>query len=149
MNPLDVFRKKFETYRKVCDESGSQAALEALFEGYPERQKQNMGTFIDKYNTLAEAFSAAVEPYKQIGMEMLVHDVSNNNFDAVLEIQRTCPMIANNIHTEFGVERPCDVVCELDVKATNTAFPDIKGHVLCRQADGFSVCMFTYQRPKK
>ena len=56
MNPLDMFRKKFEIYRKVLDEAGDKKAWDALFEGYPERQRKNMGAIIEKLNTLAEAF---------------------------------------------------------------------------------------------
>ncbi len=151
MDPLDMFRKKFETYRKILDESGEKAAWDALFEGYPERQRQHMGAFIERHNTLAEAFSEAIPLYKQLGMEMDVYDISNNDFDGVLEIQKTCPMIKNDIHTKFGFDRPCKVVCEMDVAATNAAFADMgmQGSVLCRQTDGFCVCMFTYQRPKK
>ena len=151
MNPLDMFRKKFEIYRKVLDESGDKKAWDALFEGYPERQRKNMGKYIDAHNTLAEAFFEAVAPYKQIGMEMQVVDISNNSMDAVLEIQRVCPALKFNLHGEFGFEKPCRVICEMDVAATNAAFADMgmKGSILCAQADGNCVCMFTYERPKK
>jgi hypothetical protein len=151
MNPLDMFRKKFEIYRKVLDESGEKKAWDALFDGYPERQRKNMGAYIAKHNTLAEAFTEAVAIYKQIGMEMQVVDISNNNMDAVLEIQRVCPALKFNLHGEFGFEKPCRVICEMDVAATNQAFADMnmKGSILCAQAEGSCVCMFKYERPKK
>ncbi len=151
MNPLDMFRKKFEIYRKVTDEAGEKKAWDALFDGYPERQRKNMGAYIAKHNTLAEAFTEAVAIYKQIGMEMQVVDISNNNMDAVLEIQRVCPALKFNLHGEFGFEKPCRVICEMDVAATNQAFADMnmKGSILCAQAEGNCVCMFKYERPKK
>ena len=151
MNPLDMFRKKFEIYRKVVDESGEKKAWDTLFEGYPERQRKNMGAFIEKHKTLAEAFTEAVAIYKQIGMEMQVVDISNNSMDAVLEIQRVCPALQANMHKDFGFEKPCRVICEMDVAATNQAFADMnmKGSILCAQAEGSCVCMFKYERPKK
>ncbi len=149
MNPLDMFRQKFVTYRKIMDEGGDQKAWDTLFEGYPERQRKNMGQFLDKHPTLAEAFTAAVAPYKQIGMEMQVVDISNDNTDGVLEIQRTCPCLKNGLHTEQNFEKPCHVICEMDVAATQAAFPGLKGSILARQADGDCVCMFKYEREKK
>jgi len=151
MNPLDMFRKKFEIYRKVLDESGEKKAWDALFDGYPERQRKNMGAYIEKHNTLAEAFTEAVAIYKQIGMEMQVVDISNNSMDAVLEIQRVCPALQFNLHQDFGFEKPCHVICEMDIAATNKAFADanMTGSILCAQAEGSCVCMFKYERPKK
>ena len=151
MNPLDMFRKKFEIYRKVTDEAGEKKAWDTLFEGYAERQRKNMGAYIEKHNTLAEAFTEAVAIYKQIGMEMQVVDISNNNMDAVLEIQRVCPALQVNLHKDFGFEKPCHIICEMDVAATNQAFADMnmKGSILCAQAEGSCVCMFKYERPKK
>jgi hypothetical protein len=84
-------------------------------------------------------------------MEMQVVDISNNNMDAVLEIQRVCPALNFKLHSEFGFEKPCRVICEMDVAATNKAFADmnLKGSILCSQVDGNCVCMFKYERPKK
>ena len=53
MNPIELFRKKFAMYKKIMDESGKQKAWDTLFQGYPERQKKNMGPFIEN-TTLAE-----------------------------------------------------------------------------------------------
>jgi hypothetical protein len=151
MNPLDMFRKKFELYRKVLDESGEEKAWDALFAGYPERQRQHMGAIIEKFNTLAEAFDSAVLQYKQLGMDMQVIDISNDSKDAVLEIQRTCPALQFNMHKDFGFEKPCKIICEMDVAATNAAFADMnmQGSILTAQADGSCVCMFKYERPIK
>ena len=149
MNPLDVFREKFAVYRKVLDESGEKKAWDTLFDGYPERQRKNMGKFLEKHPTLAEAFMDAVAPYKQIGMDMEVIDISNNTTDGVLEIQRICPCLKCGIHAEFKFDKPCNVICEMDVAATQAAFPGRKGAILSRMADGDCVCMFKYERDRK
>jgi len=146
MNPLDLFRKKFETYKKIMDESGEKKAWDTLFQGYPERQRKNMGSFI-KDNTLAEGFAKGIPFYRQLGMEMEIVDISNNNMDAALEIQKKCP--AMNIAKEYGFDKPCHVICEMDVASTKAAFPGMSGSILCRQADGDCVCIFKYERPKK
>ena len=151
MNPVDMFTIKFEMYKKVLDESGEKQAWDALFAGYPERQRKHMGAYIERHKTLAAAFSEAVAQYKQMGMDMEVVDISNNAKDAVLEIQRVCPVLKFNIHQKFGFEKPCHIICEMDVAATNKAFADMemKGSILCSQADGHCVCMFKYERPQK
>ena len=149
MNPLDVFREKFAVYRKVLDESGEKKAWDTLFDGYPERQRKNMGKFLEKHPTLAEAFMDAVAPYKQIGMDMEVIDISNNTTDGVLEIQRICPCLKCGIHAEFKFDKPCNVICEMDVAATQAAFPGMKGAILSRMADGDCVCMSKYERDRK
>jgi len=149
MNPLDMFREKFVVYKKILDESGDQKAWDTLFEGYPERQRKNMGRFLEKHKTLAEGFTEAVPLYKQLGMDMQVVDISNNGKDAVLEIQRTCPCLKFNLHGENGFDKPCRVICEMDIAATEAAFPGLTGTILCRQADGNCVCMFKYERDAK
>jgi len=149
MNAVEMFRQKFATYKKIADQSGEQKAWDTLFDGYPERQQKNMGRFFEKHDTLAEAFSEAVPIYKQIGMDMQVVDISNRGKDAVLEIQRTCPCLVHHIHEEFGFAKPCHVICEMDIAATEAAFPGLRGSILARQADGDCVCMFKYERNKK
>lgn len=143
---IDVFRKKFETFRQVMDESGEQKAWEALFRGYPERQRANMGKMIEGCS-LAEGFRKGIPLYKQMGMEMEVIDLSTDKVDAVLEIQRTCPALEKGLHKEYGFEKPCHVICEMDIAATQAAFPGMKGKILCRMADGDAVCLFKYERP--
>lgn len=143
---VEMLRKKFEQFKKLKDELGEEKSWEKIYEGYPERQKKNMGQFIDN-NTLAKGFSKAIPAYKQIGMDMEVIDISNIGTDAVLEIQKTCPVLS--ICKEYGFEKPCNLICELDVRATKEAFPGMKGKILCAQADGDSVCMFKYERKTK
>jgi len=147
LNPIEIFRKKFETYRKVLDEAGEQQAWDTLFEGYPERQRKNM--YRIENASLADGFSDAIEMYKQIGMEMEVYDISNNGKDAVLEVQKSCP--AMDIAKEFGFDKPCKVICEMDMEASKIAFADqnMQISILCRQADGDCVCIFKYERPLK
>ncbi|MFC1591276.1 transcriptional regulator [Thermodesulfobacteriota bacterium] len=146
MNPIDMFKQKFETYRKITDEAGDQKAWDTLFEGYPERQRQNMGQFIENA-TLSEGFTKAIPFYKQIGMDMEVFDISNNNMDGVLEIQRVCPVL--ELAKEYGFDKPCHVICEMDVEATKQAFPGMRGGIIAAMADGDCVCIFKYERDKK
>lgn len=147
MDVIEVFRNKFRTYRAVFDEAGEAKARAALFEGYPARQKAGMGPMIE-HNSLAGGFGQAVERYRQIGMDMEIVDISTAEIDAVLEIQRSCPALEHNLHGEFGIQRPCELIYEMDVAATEEAFPNIRRDVLARMADGHSVCLFKYQRPK-
>ena len=143
---VEMLKKKFEQFKQLKEEIGEEKAWEKIFEGYPERQKKNMGQFIEN-NSLAEGFSKAIPYYKQIGMDMEVVDISNNGFDAVLEIQKTCPVLS--VSKEYGFEKPCDLICALDVRATKEAFPGMKGEILSAQAEGDSVCLFKYERKGK
>ena len=140
---VEMLKKKFEQFNQLKKELGEEKSWEKIFEGYPERQRKNMGQFIEN-NTLAEGFSKAIPYYKQIGMDMEVIDISNNGIDAVLEIQKTCPVLS--VCKEYGFEKPCGLICELDVKATKAAFPGMKGEILSAQAAGESVCLFKYER---
>jgi predicted ArsR family transcriptional regulator len=146
MDVKEKFRQKFETYRKIMDEEGEQKAWDTLFEGYPERQKQNMGQFIDN-DTLANGFTKAIPFYKQIGMDMAVVDISNNGMDAVLEVQRVCPVM--EVAKEYGFDKPCKVICEMDVEATKKGFGNMSGGIIASIADGDCVCLFKYEREKK
>ena len=146
MDPIAMFKKKFETYKSIMEKEGEQKAWDTLFAGYPERQKQNMGPFIDN-STLAEGFTKAIPAYKMLGMEMDVIDISNNNMDAVLEIQRVCPVMS--MAKEYGFAKPCNVICEMDVQATKQAFDGMKGGIIAAIADGDCVCVFKYEREKK
>ena len=146
MDVKEKFRKKFETYRKIMDEEGEQKAWDTLFEGYPERQKQNMGHYIDN-NSLADGFTKAIPFYKQIGMDMAVIDISNDGMDAVLEVQRVCPVM--EVAKEYGFDKPCKVICEMDVEATKKGFGNMSGGIIASKADGDCVCLFKYEREKK
>lgn len=146
MDSMTLFRKKFETYRKIMDEEGEQKAWDTLFAGYPERQKQNMGQFIDN-DTLANGFTKAIPFYKQIGMDMAVIDISNKGMDAVIEVQRVCPVM--EVAKEYGFDKPCKVICEMDVAATKKGFGNMSGGIIASIADGDCVCLFKYEREKK
>jgi len=143
---VEMLKKKFEQFNRIKEELGEKKAWEKIFEGYPERQRTNMGQFIEN-NTLAEGFSKAIPFYKQIGMDMEVVDISSKDSDAVLEIQKTCPVLS--VCRDYGFEKPCALICELDVRATREAFPGMKGAILSAQANGDSVCLFKYERKKK
>jgi len=146
MNPMEMFKKKFETYKNIMDKDGEQKAWDTLMEGYAERQKKNMGPFIDN-STLAEGFTKAIPAYKMLGMDMAVVDISNNNMDAVIEVQRVCPV--QEMAREFGFSKPCKVICEMDVQATKDAFKGMTGGIIASIAGGDCVCLFKYERPKK
>ena len=145
MDTLEMLRKKFEKYKELMDESGDQQAWDTLFEGYPERQKKNMGPFIEN-KTLAEGFTKAIPFYEQFGMEMKIVDISNNKMDSVIEIQKICPFI--QMAKEYGFKKPCRIICEMDVSATKAAF-GMKGDILSNQAEGDCVLIFKYERPRK
>jgi len=146
MDSMEVFKKKFETYKKIMDEDGEQKAWDTLMEGYPERQKKNMGRFIDN-NTLAEGFTQAIPLYKQMGMDMAVVDISNDGMDAVIEVQRVCPVM--ELAKEFGFDKPCKIICEMDVAATKKGFGNMSGGIIASKADGDCVCLFKYERKKE
>ena len=145
---VEAFKKRFGAYKQIMDEKGEQPAWDTLFQGYPERQKELMGSFIDNCS-LAEGFTKAIPFYKKMGMEMEIVDISNNGKDAVIEVQKTCPALT--LCKEYGFEKPCRVVCEMDVEATKIAFAadNMQGGILSRQADGNCVCVFMYERIPK
>ena len=145
MDVTEMFKKRFAMYRKITDEQGEQKAWDTLFQGYPERQKELMGSFIGECS-LAEGFSKAIPFYKKMGMDMDVIDISNKGMDAALEIQKVCPV--NDIHKEFGFESPCFLICAPDGPAIQEAFPELRATTLCRQADGDCICMFKFERLK-
>jgi predicted ArsR family transcriptional regulator len=137
------FRARFERFQTLSKEIGKEKALEKIFEGYPERHKKNMGRFIDD-DTLVNGFRKAISEFEKNGWEMEAVDISNNGMDAVIEIQKFCPAL--QLCEEFGFDKPCFLVCDLDGKASDIVFPDMKSKVLCRQADGDCVCAFKYER---
>jgi predicted ArsR family transcriptional regulator len=141
-----MFRAKFQQYKALSDQHGTDGAWEAMLTDYPERQKQHMGPFLEA-PTLAEGFRRAVPLFARMGMQMEVIDASNGEVDAALEIQRTCPVLA--LSKEYGIERPCRVICEMDVEATRRAFPHLRGEILATQADGACVCVFKYERARR
>ena len=146
MDAMEIFKKKFETYKKIMDKEGEQKAWDTLMEGYPERQKQNMGRFIDN-DTLANGFTQAIPFYKQMGMDMAVIDISNDGMDAVIEVQRVCPVF--DLAKEYGFDKPCKVICEMDVAATKKGFGNMSGGIIASKAAGDCVCLFKYEREQK
>ena len=146
MNPMDMFRKKFEDYRRIADTEGEQNAHDFLMQGYAERQKKSLGPYIEN-NTLYEGFKKAIPVYAQLGMVMDAVDTSNKDMDAVIEIHRVCPFM--DMAKQYGFERPCPVICDLDVEATIEAFEGLRGKTISCQAEGDCVCIFKYERPIK
>jgi predicted ArsR family transcriptional regulator len=139
----EMFRKKFETFRELAIAVGEEQAFEKMLEGYPERQKKQLGAFIDD-RSLADGFSKAIPIFEKMGMEMGVYDISNLGVDAVIEVQKSCPVLA--VCKEYGLAKPCRVICEMDAEASRRAFPGMNVEILSRQADGACVCVFKYER---
>jgi predicted ArsR family transcriptional regulator len=138
-----LFRQKFEQFKQLSAQGGEEFAWETMLEGYPERQKRQMGYYIDNAS-LAEGLRKAIPAFRRIGMEMDVIDISTPAIDGALEVQRTCPALT--LFREYGFAKPCHVICEMDVEATRRAFPAMSGETLCTQADGACVCIFKYER---
>ena len=143
MDVMDMFRKKFEDYRRIADEHGEERARAALMEGYPERQKKNMGPFFEGC-TLFEGFKKAAPVYGSFGMEMHPVDISNNGRDAALEVHMRCPFM--QMARDAGLDRPCTVICEPDQEAMALAFEGLTIKILSTMADGDCACIFLYQR---
>jgi hypothetical protein len=146
MSVMEMFRKKFEDYLRIADTEGPQKAHDVLMQGYAERQKKNLGPYIDNF-TLFEGFSKAIPVYAQMGMVMEAVDISDSGMDAVIEVHHVCPFL--EMAKEFGFERPCPVICDLDIEATIDAFEGFKGKRISCKADGDCVCIFKYERPMK
>jgi predicted ArsR family transcriptional regulator len=142
-NRTGLFCQKFEEFKQLSAQGGEEFAWETMLEGYRERQKRQMGHYIDNAS-LAEGFRKAIPAFRHIGMEMEVVDISTSTIDGALEIQRTCPAL--KLYREYGFARPCHVICEMDVEATRRSFPGMRGEILCTQADGACVCIFKYER---
>ncbi|MBD2096710.1 L-2-amino-thiazoline-4-carboxylic acid hydrolase [Trichocoleus sp. FACHB-591] len=143
---LNMFRNRFAAFKKLADEIGEDAAFEQMMEAYPAQQKAFMGAFIDN-TTLAKGFTDAIAIFRIMGFTMDVVDISQEGTDAVLEIQRVCPVLS--LAKEYGLENPCRALCEMEQEATRKAFPGMKAAIISRQAAGDCVCMFKYERPAK
>ena len=142
----NLFKNRFVKYKKLVEEMGEKAANEKMMEKYPEQQKAIMGNFIDN-NTLAKGFSKSVPFFRLMGFVTEVVDISQNGMDAVLEIQRVCPVL--NMAKEYGFDTPCHVVCEMEQEATRRAFPGMTASIISKQAEGDCICVFKYERPAK
>lgn len=141
---LNMFRNRFATYQKLAAEVGDDVAFEKMMEAYPRQQKAFMGAFIDN-TTLAQGFTDAIPIFRIMGFTMEVVDISQGGQDAVLEIQRVCPVLS--LAKEYGLDSPCRALCDMEQEATRRAFPGIKAAILSRQSQGDCVCMFKYERP--
>ena len=146
MSVMDMFRKKFEDYRNITLSEGPQEAHDFLMKGYAERQKKSLGPYIEN-NSLYEGFKKAIPVYAQLGMVMEAVDISENGMDAVIEVHHVCPFM--DMAKEFGFDRPCPVICDLDIEATIEAFEGFRGKTISCKADGDCVCIFKYERPMK
>jgi len=142
----ELFKKKFETFNELRKTMSEDDAWEKMLEGYPERQRKWFAPYIEN-NTLVEGFRQAIPAYAQMGMQMDVADISNNDLDAVIEIQRKCPYY--EMAKSYGVKDPCHLLCDMDIEATKRAFPEMKARYIARQSKGDSVCAYIYQRPAK
>lgn len=138
-----MLRTRFVRYKELADKVGATQALEEMLPREAEREKRQMGPLIAN-SRLAPALERAIPVFQQMGMVMSVVDISNGDKDAVLEIHKVCPYAA--LAKEFGVDRPCDMTCALDIRAVTTAFPDMHGRLLSSMADGDCVCVFKYER---
>lgn len=136
-------RARFEEFDRLRSQQGTTFALEILKSNLLERERNLMSPFITGV-TLAEGFRRAIPIFEQLGMKMEVIDLSNNNRDAVLEIQRICPY--KELALEFNLPTPCQITCDLEVIAIQTAFPNLKGRILSKLASGDCVCLFKYER---
>lgn len=143
---MSLFRNRFKRYKKLVEKMGDTAAFEKMMEKYPEQQKALMGTFIEN-NSLAQGFKKAAPLLGLMGFVMEIVDISQNETDAALEIQRICPVLS--IAKEYGFDNPCRVFCEMEQEATRRAFPGMKAAILSKQAEGNCVCVFKYERPAK
>ncbi len=138
-----LLRQRFEHFAKLRAEYGSAKARQMMMDGQAEHQKELMSPFITGVS-LAEGFRRSIPIFEQLGMKMEVVDISNQGKDAVLEIQRVCPYMA--LASEFGLPKPCQITCALEVEAINQAFPEMLGRILSKLAEGDCVCVFKYER---
>ena len=141
----NIFRNKVRSFLELSRSTTEQEAFNRMMEGYPERQRQWFGELIGD-GTLAEGFRRGIDRYREIGFEMEVVDISNDGMDAVLEIQRSCPVFETA--REFGLppRKVCFVLCDMDVASTNKAFPDWTVKTIARKVDGDCVCIFKHER---
>lgn len=143
---LNMFKNRFAAYRKLANEIGEDAAYEKMMQGYPEQQKAFLGAFIDN-TTLAQGFKDAIPIFRIMGFTMEAIDISQDGKDAVLEIQKVCPVLS--IAKEYGLDSPCKIICEMEQDAIRKAFPEMKADIISRKAHGDCVCTFKYERPAK
>lgn len=136
-------RQRFERFAQLRAQYGTSRAIEKMMVGQAEVEQKLMGPLISGVS-LAEGFRHSIPIFEEFGMNMEVVDISNQGKDAVLEIQRVCPYMS--LAREFGLQTPCQITCDLEVKAVQQAFPKMKGRILSKIACGDCVCVFKYER---
>lgn len=99
-----------------------------------------------------KGFSRAIPIFKMLGMDMHIIDISTKQKDAVLEVQKRCPMI--ELMKRKGMEskfNPCECTCDLDMKSSIEAFKHQNWEVerLCAIREGSTCCVFKYQRSQR
>lgn len=141
---MNMFRNRFIRYKKLVEEMGEAAANEKMMEKYPEQQKVLMGALIND-NTIAEGFKKSIPLLQLMGFTTEIIDISENGMDAAIEIQRVCPVL--DLAKEYGFDKPCHVLCEMEQEAARRAFPGMKASIMSKQAEGDCVCVFKYERP--
>ncbi|MCT2587156.1 hypothetical protein [Actinophytocola gossypii] len=132
-------------YLELREKHGASEAREIALVGLPERQVARLGPLIESKG-LADGLSAAVPGLAAIGITTDFVDVSTDTEDAALEIMLTCTcQVAAD---ELGLTEAEPVVCDLDLAATDRAFPELDVRVLARQTDRRNVCVFRFARPR-
>ncbi|OLF15504.1 hypothetical protein [Actinophytocola xanthii] len=134
-------------YLELRERHGPAEAREIALSGLPERQAARLGPLIGSAS-LAEGLSAAVPGLAAVGITTDFVDVSTEAEDAALEIMLTCTcrVAAEGLGLAETEAEP--VLCELDLLATERAFPDLDVRVLARQTDRRNVCVFRFARPR-
>ena len=96
---------------------------------------------------LAERLRKAIPVFADLGIEMEVVDISNDEVDAALEIMRTCPCLEAS--KACGLATPSSALCHLEVETNRRALPGTDVRPLSRRVDdGSCICIFKYERPR-
>jgi hypothetical protein len=133
-------------YLDLKQRYGPAQARELALDGLPERQVARMGPLID-HDGLATGMAKAVPGLAAIGISTEFVDVSTQTEDAALEVMLTCPCLV--AAQRLGLAEAEPMVCELDLAATERAFPDLTINILARQTDRSKVCVFRFSRPRR
>lgn len=140
----DMQRERIIRYTSIASEQGTERARAALLDGYPERQKANMGPLITGV-PLVDGFRKAQPLFESMGVRQEIVDASTDDLDAVIEINVTCMCAAAFV--DAGVPDAEPILCELDFEATRRAFPGMTVTSVTRMVEGANACIFRYQRP--
>jgi hypothetical protein len=127
-------------------EHGPQRAKEIALRGMPERQAARMGSLLER-GSLADGMSLAIPGLDAIGISTEFFDASSDEEDVAVEVMLTCSCLLAARTLGLSDARP--VVCDLDLTATERAFPGLHTRVLARQTDGKKVCAFRFSRTRR